>query len=120
MGQRGGQPHLGLEAREGSRVGRVVRPDQLHGTRALQELVLGQVDLAHPAGAEPPPEAILADLAGLGDLPAQPGERAGPEGRADREHEQDHRVKEKQADAWGLAQLPSLPEPPHRVGILQQ
>ena len=79
--------------------------------------MLGQVDLAHPPGAEPPPEAILADLPGLGDLPAQPGQRAGPKGRAEREHEQDHRVEEEQADAWGVAQQPSVPEPIHRVGI---
>ena len=65
--------------------------------------MLGQVDLAHPAGTEPPPEAILAELPGLGDLPAQPGHRAGPEGRADRQHEQDHRVEEEQADPRGVA-----------------
>ncbi len=33
--------------------------------------MLGQVDLAHPPGGEPPPQAILAELPGYGDLAPQ-------------------------------------------------
>ena len=47
-------------------------PDELEGARALQELVLGQVDLAHGAGADLLTEAVLAEVPGLGHLPAQP------------------------------------------------
>ena len=112
--ERGGEPDLALEPRQGLRVGRAVRPDQLDGAGALQELVLGQVDLAHPAGADPPPEAILAELPGLGDLPAQPGDRAGPERRADGQDEQDHRVEAEQRGPRGRRSI-LHPRPSHAI-----
>ena len=68
--------------------------------------MLGQVDLAHAAGADPPPEAILAELPGLGDLPAQPGDRVGPEGGADGQDEQDHRVEAEAAEP-GVSHAPA-------------
>ena len=61
-----------LEPLERLRVGHVFGSDQLEGARPLQELVLGEVNLAHPTGADPLAEAVLAELAGLGDLAAQP------------------------------------------------
>jgi hypothetical protein len=54
--------------------------------------VLGQIDLAHPPGAQQPPEAILPELSGLSNLPAQPGDRACPVRRADGQDGQDQRI----------------------------
>ena len=120
VGERGGDLDLALEPLEGVRVGHGARPDQLHGAGALQELVLGQVDLAHPAGADPPPEAILAELPGLGDLPAQPRDRAGPEGGADGQDEQDHRVEAEQREPGGRRSSstppPATPSPRGAAG----
>jgi len=56
---------LALEPRQGPRVAGAVGGNQFEGAGALQELVLGQVDLAHPPRAEPPSQAILAELSGL-------------------------------------------------------
>ena len=116
--------NLALEPFQRLRVGRFARPDQLDGAGALQELVLGQVDLAHPAGAEQPPEAILPELSGLSDLPAQPGDRAGPVRRADGQDGQDQRVEgEEQGPRGptmrGRAIGPLLPEPRHGRRVLQ-
>ena len=82
--------------------------------------MLGQVDLRHSAGADAPFEAILAQLPGLGDLPAQPEDRAGPVGRADGQDREDQRVEGEQEGPRGLAIEPTLPEPLHRRRVLQR
>ena len=64
--QPGGRLHLALEPGQGDRVGPGLGLDQLQGAGALQELVLGEVDLAHPALAQLAHELVLAELAGLG------------------------------------------------------
>ena len=45
--------------------------DQFQGAGTFQQLVLGEVDLAHPAGTELLAELVLAELAGLVQLGAQ-------------------------------------------------
>lgn len=77
--------NLALEPLQGPRIGCIARPDQLDGAGTLQKPVFGQVNLAHTAAADLAAEVILAELPGLGNLPAQHEDGAGPERRADRE-----------------------------------
>jgi hypothetical protein len=62
---------LALEPRQGRRVAGLRRPDQPDRAGPLQQPVLGQVDHAHPAGADEPAELVLAELPGLEGLAAQ-------------------------------------------------
>ena len=55
--------HFALESRHGDGVGPRLGLDQLQGTGTLEQVVLGQVDLAHPAFAELAHELVLAELA---------------------------------------------------------
>ncbi len=61
----GGRVDFSLEAGQGRGVGASLGFDQLEGAGTLQELVLGHVDLAHPAGADLLEEPILAELLGV-------------------------------------------------------
>src|SRR5262249_31170177 len=47
VGECGGEADLAFEPLLGARVCRVAGPNQLDGARSLQELVLGEVNLAH-------------------------------------------------------------------------
>ena len=58
-------PDLALEPTERRDVAGLLGPDHLDGAGPAEPGVLGQVDLAHPAGAELPLDVIRADLAGL-------------------------------------------------------
>ena len=71
VGEPGGGPHLALEAGERVGVAGPIGPDQLDRHRLLEQQVLGQVDLAHPAGAEPPYQLVLPEPPRFGDLLAQ-------------------------------------------------
>ena len=61
------------------RIARPVGPNQLHDARAFEQLMLGQVDFAHAAGADPPRQLVLAEL---------PGDEHGAAQRADQSHAQ--------------------------------
>ena len=76
--------------------------DQLQGAGALQELVLGQVDLAHPALAQLFAELVLAELPRLVQLGAQ----AVHEVRAvDRQRRTDPQEQDVRAGLLGRAEL---------------
>ena len=100
--QPGGRLHLALEPGQGDRVGPGLGLDQLQGAGALQELVLGEVDLAHAALAQLADELVLAELAGLVQLGAQ----AVHEERAvDRQRHADRQEQDVRAGLLGLAEL---------------
>ena len=76
--------------RQGFRVAGAVGGDQLDGAGALQQLVLGQVDHAHAAGADPALEPVLVELAGFKSLDAKGVDDVGGVDRhagADRQHQ---------------------------------
>ena len=62
---------LALESRERQRVGSRLGLDELERARSLEHLVLGQVDLAHPAFANFLDQAILAQAASRVKLGAE-------------------------------------------------
>ena len=66
-----GHADLALEAGQDVRIAGLIGVNQLDGARAFEHAVLGQVDLAHAAGAERLHEAVLAELLGFEDLAAQ-------------------------------------------------
>ena len=66
-----GRPDFALEAGQCLRVVGLVGADELDGARPLHELMLGQIDLAHAAGADQFFQPILAELAGLEGLAPQ-------------------------------------------------
>ena len=119
VGERGGHLDLALEPDLDPRVGHDLGPDQLDGAGALEEPVVGQVDLAHPAGTDPLPQVILAESPGLGGRPAQPGDRAGTQRRADRQDDQDQPVVGEEEDQRGRARSRPRLEPPHRLRMPQ-
>ena len=119
MRERGRQADLALEPGQRRRIRHAVRPDQLDGAGALQELVLGQVDLAHPAAADAPPEAILAELPGLGDLPPQSRDHVGPRSGADGQDDQGHEIEAEEPGVGRLTMARRQPEPAHRLGMTQ-
>ena len=59
----GGGLDLAFEAADLIRVIEVFRVNPFNGTRAFQEVVLGEIDFAHAARAEPTTEAILPQFA---------------------------------------------------------
>ena len=100
--QPGGRLHLALEPGQGDRVGPGLGLDQLRGAGALQQLVLGEVDLAHPPFAQLADELVLAELAGLVQLGAQ----AVQEERAvDRQRRTDRQEQDVRAGLLGRAEL---------------
>ena len=82
MRELGGSLHLALEAGQHARVAGFFGANDLYRAGALHKLVLGQVDLAHAAGAQEPLEPVLAQLAGLIGLATQPADRVHPHRRA--------------------------------------
>ena len=71
VGERGRRLDLALEAQQVLRIAGLPRPDQLEGARPAQQDVLGQVDLAHAAGAEPLFQPVLPHLPRCLHLPPQ-------------------------------------------------
>jgi hypothetical protein len=109
MRERRGELDLALETLQGIRLGQSFRPDQLDGAGAFEEMMLGEVDLSHPAAANPLQESVLAQLPSLGNLAPQPGHPVRPERGAGGHDQQDHRVKGEQREPGGFAL--SLPQP---------
>ena len=66
-----GRLDLALEPRQGDRVGLRLRLDQLQRTGTLEQLVLSQINLAHPSFAQLPHKVIVAVFSGLMQLAAQ-------------------------------------------------
>ena len=79
MAELRGELHLALEAGQALRP-RLVRPQQLDRGRAAQHGVLGAVDHAHAALAEPFLERVLAEVARLAHLAAQAVDDTGSDG----------------------------------------
>ena len=69
-----------------------LRLDQLERAGPLEQLVLGQVDLAHAARAQSAPELVLAELAGLVELAAQAVQDVGAVNRQGRPDHQEQGV----------------------------
>jgi hypothetical protein len=64
-------------------------PDHLEGARLLEQRVLGEVDLAHPAGAQPLFQLVLAQLAGFERFPTEHLDAVGAvDGDRDRDGEE--------------------------------
>jgi hypothetical protein len=91
VAQQGGGLHLALEALQQMRVAGPLRVNQLDGARPLEQAVLGQVNLAHPAGAEQPLQVVLAKLPGRQRLPLQRADLERAEHRQRRRNQQPHR-----------------------------
>ena len=72
-------PHFAFEPIDRPGPNDHLRADQLDGARPLQQLVLGQEDLTHSAGADPLAETVLAKATRLDDLRPQPRDRVGRE-----------------------------------------
>ena len=112
VGQLGRGADLALEAGRRRRVAGPLGADQLDGALALQELVLGDVDVAHPAAAEPRGQPVLAEAAGPLQLGPHPAEHMGPvqpEGRPEDDDQRDHRL---------VAGLHRLPDEGERLGVV--
>ena len=86
--------------------------DQLDGARALEELVLGKIDLAHAAGAELLAEPILIELPRPEGLGAKLVDRVRAEDRSHRPQDQEQGVLADVLEADGSALPPSagIPE----------
>ncbi len=63
-----GRGHLALEPRGECGVAGTLGPDKLNRARPLEQPVLGEKDIAHPAAAEPPDQEVVTDFAGRRSL----------------------------------------------------
>ncbi len=88
--QAGRRTDLAFEAGENLPIAGTLGMNQLDGTGPLQHAVLGEIDLAHAAGAEQFDEAVLADLPGFVDFAAQGIDQVGADDgrrRGDEQHQ---------------------------------
>ncbi len=70
MAESGRSLHLAFEAGQNGIIGGLTRLDHLDGARTFEELVLGDVDLAHASGSQLLAEQVLTELARLEGIAA--------------------------------------------------